>query len=193
MIKLPNLPNVSGGKKIQIPVINRSISRTLAIVLVLAAGGGIYLYSKGKLFGGGKTSSAPKKVAIAPKVSGAVSPNSVKPNSFVTVTGSFSDEALQPVATREARYYMFEQNTLEGIKLVSSGLLGTDVSRFQRNVPTTGLNVGQFLMLVTDEPLSQTDIGPLNAGPQPFGTGQGIIPVGGSTAIPGVGPGITLS
>ena len=192
MIKLPNLPSLSGGKKIQIPVINRSISRTLAIVLLAAAGGGIYLYSKGKLFGG-DTTSALKKVIIAPKVTGAVSPNSVKPNSFVTITGSFTDEASQPVATREARYYMFEQNTLEGIKMVSSGLLGTDVSRFQRNVPTTGLNTGQFLMLVTDEPLSQSDIGPLNAGPAPFGTGQGTIPIGGSTALPGAGPGITLS
>ena len=81
----------------------------------------------------------------------------------------------------------------EGMKLVSSGLIGNDVSNYRKNVPTTGLNPGQFLMLITDEPLSQSDMLPLNSGPLPYGTGGGTIPVGGSTSIPGVGPGITLS
>ena len=103
MIKLPSF---SGGQKVNIPIVNRKISRNILILLIIAAGGGAYLYSKKK----GVSKSDIPRVSIAPKVTGVVSPNSVLPNSFVTLTGSFTDEASKPVSTREARYYMWERN-----------------------------------------------------------------------------------
>jgi hypothetical protein len=158
-------------KKVNIPIINRKFS-ALVVVLFVAIAGGIWYF---KFRGPKGEISNIKRVTIADAIQAAAVPQMVKPNTSIKVAGTFTDIQNKPVETMgQAKYYVFQEDVNEGRKLVGSGILGTNISSFQRVIPLTGLTVGRYSILLTDENINLAEYGMLNIGPAPFGTGQGI-------------------
>jgi hypothetical protein len=159
------------NKKIKIPIINRKFSALVVVLAVLIAGGVWYFKFRDTKTG---VTTGIKKVSMADIVQAQVAPQLVKPSTSIKIAGTFTDAANQPVETANAKYYVFQEDVNEGRKLVGSGLLGNGVSSFQRVIPLSGLTVGRYSILITDENINLADYGLLNIGPGPYGTGQGV-------------------
>lgn len=159
------------NKKIKIPIINRKFSALVVVLAVLVAGGVWYFKFRDTKTG---VTTGIKRVTIADAIQAAAVPQLVKPSTSIKVSGTFTDIANQPVETASAKYYVFQEEVNEGRKLVGSGLLGNNVSSFQRVIPLSGLTVGRYSILITDENINLADYGLLNIGPGPYGTGQAV-------------------
>jgi len=161
------LPPIQTSGKITIPVINKKIPKMLALVGFGAGLIGLYFVMKKRGMGPGNL----RTVNIAPDVDFVVVPNEVRPDSFITVSGTFMDEKKRPVITKgQARYLVYEDATTQGSELVSSGLIGTNISTFSIRIPTTSFKQSQYSIRITDDAVTQEEIGQkLSTGPPAVG------------------------
>lgn len=183
------VPQFNTSGKVNIPVVNKKVPKMLGLVVFGAGLIGVYMVLKKRGFGG-----ALRTVNIAPDVDFVIVPNEVRPDSFVTVSGTFMDEKKRPVITKgQARYLVYEDDTTQGQEVVSTGLIGTNISTFSIRIPTTAFKQSQYNIRITDEPVTQEEIGQqLSTGPGPMGSGaSGIQRNQSVTQSPGFG--ITVS
>ena len=185
-----SLPALNTKGKVTIPVINKKVPKIIAAVVVFGGLAGLYMLMKKRGAGPGNL----RVVDIAPEVDYVIVPNEVRPDSFVTVSGTFMDENKKPVITRgTARYVVFESDTTNEREVVATGLIGSMVSTFSVRIPTTSFKTSEYEIKITDLPPTADEIGTqLSTGPGPQGTGaSGIQRNQSISATPGFG--ITVS
>lgn len=106
----------------------------------------------------------------AAKVIFQLNPAIVQPGSSIHLSGYFADYKNQRVTVAQGYWYVFNDQGFHGRELVNSGSLGDNVSDFGTliEVPRHYGN-GAYSVVVTDEPLSDAEIGSQNYGPGPGG------------------------
>ena len=157
----------------KVPGVKKKLPTYMVVggIALLAVAG--YMYTSGGLGGAGgvdKDVDAPL-VDVADTVDFEVIPDEVRPNSYVTAVGLFKMNDGKAVSVPEGYYYVFEDIGVNGRELRARGSLGRNVSRFSQNIPTPNFRQGRYTILITDTPLSEQEIGPINLGTGPYGAG----------------------
>ena len=179
-----SLPKVARGT-VTIPVVKKKLPKVVIAIGIVAIIGIIYytqVYKKKAPAGGLKAPLQPDPMQTM--VDYEIIPNEVRPNSYVTLIGQFTDLQGKPVSVPTATYYVWETDiNTNGKELRSQGSMGFNVSRFSQNVPTTSFRQGQFSITVTDAPLPPNEAVLLSKGPIVTG-GSGAVarPPEGSTS-----------
>jgi hypothetical protein len=148
-----NVPNISHyyTGDITIPGIKFRMPKIAAIGVVAAIIGGVLLLGKDQLFGGGINTSP----ADNDKTTFTAVPGQVRPNDFITLEGQFNDVNGKPTTVKEGFYRIFliDKSGKASATPVTSGTLGSNLSNFAVNVPTTAFQDKSFYDVeISDNP-----------------------------------------
>ncbi len=94
-----------------------------------------------------------------------VRPSQVKPNSVLTITGSFINKDGTQEEVPNSYYYIYEDAGILGPELKTMGFLGANLTNFEARVPTTNYRGGQYRVVITDYIIDDKRLGYNNAGP----------------------------
>lgn len=162
-MKLPKLPTIVRGD-VRIPGVKKNIPKA-AIILIFAVALGTYYFSKR----GAVKEGAPPPLMADPNqtlVDYEVIPPEVRPDSFITVVGRFTDLQGSPVTVPSAQWYAWETDiSTQGKEIKGQGSVGLNVSTFSIDIPTAGFRQGQYSVTVTDAPLPPNESILMGRGP----------------------------
>ena len=158
-LRLPKLKLASGGKKRKkyIMVTTITVAATVAVFVILYTTNRSFKNKIDEIFKIGDVAKLGPIVDRAENVNFSIPDDRVAPNSSFEIVGEFTNADGSPVRVRQALYYIVDAE--KGNRLITQGIIGTNVGKFSKTIGTSGFPAGSdYDVIVSDETIDVNEL-----------------------------------